>query len=90
MAKKYRVLKDRSIPDKEKKDWVAMAEKAEFRLDAPQTIKTYNIGSIRSIIAQNAGISIEGSTDDDTAIVPAGSKMVTVKPYKPEEDEGEE
>ncbi len=61
-----------------------MAEKAEFRLDAPVNVRTYNIGSIRSIIAQNAGVSIAGSTDDETTVVPAGSKMVT---YKAEDDE---
>ncbi|MBW1693062.1 MAG: hypothetical protein JRJ41_02670 [Deltaproteobacteria bacterium] len=47
-----RVLKDRSISDLKKKDWVQMAEKAEWRLDQPPVqLKTININVIDQIQA---------------------------------------
>ena len=45
-----RVLKDKSISDLKKKDWVAMAEKAEFRLDQPPAaLRTININVAEKI-----------------------------------------
>ena len=39
-----RVLKDKNVPDLKKKDWVALAEKSEFKLDAPPLLpRTINI-----------------------------------------------
>jgi hypothetical protein len=49
-----KVLKDKSIQAKDKKDWVALAEKAEFSLDdnrrpAPKQVQV-NIGQLQAII----------------------------------------
>ena len=52
------VLKDKSIEAKDKKDWVAMAEKAEFRIDTPYSSpRTINI-----ITQQNIGLMLKEDT----------------------------
>jgi len=50
-----RVLKDKSIKDKDKKDWVSLAEKAEFSFDdrkMPTTPVNINIGQLQAIITE--------------------------------------
>jgi len=49
-----KVLQDKTIPDKKKKDWVQMAEKAEFQFDEtkrpPSQPQTVNILAIQQMI----------------------------------------
>ena len=50
-----RVLKDKTIKDKDKREWVAMAEKAEFRVDErmiPTQQIQVNIGQLQQVIKQ--------------------------------------
>ncbi|NQU83848.1 MAG: hypothetical protein HQ536_04000 [Parcubacteria group bacterium] len=51
-----RVLKNKKIPDEKKKDWVALAEKAEFGIDElkrpPQPPQQVNLVAIQQIIRQ--------------------------------------
>lgn len=51
-----KVLKDKSIEAKDKKDWVSLAEKCEFQIDetrrpAPKQIKV-NIGQLQALITK--------------------------------------
>ena len=51
-----RVLKNKGIPDEKKKDWVALAEKAEFNIDEtkrPVQPVQVNIDQIQALIVKN-------------------------------------
>jgi len=64
-----RVLKDRTVPDKQKTKWVEMAEKAEFKTESPQVPRTVNIAiyekvqqNLLNVCRENVGIT-DGEED---------------------------
>jgi len=57
-----RVLKNKKIPDEKKKDWVAMAEKAEFQIDEtkrPIVPANINFTEVRAIINKIINTDVE-------------------------------
>lgn len=73
------VLKDKKIPNKKKKDWVQMAEKAEFQFDEtkrPTTPQTVNILAIQKMIFNEMTAKQEG--------------IIDVTPFKSIEEKGED
>jgi len=64
-----RVLKDKAIEDKDKKDWVALAYKSGFKQEAaeqaPRTITIGQINVLQGMVRDNTAIDVTPRDDEE-------------------------